>query len=465
MDIFLAKETYAEGGPDITIDAAQTVGPVKPVNGTCNAPTVRTGKYFREAKLPYSRLHDSYLAHHNCVDVPAIFPNFSADETDPANYDFRLTDHYVQSIKDCGTDIIYRLGNSMESGPVRFNNQPPVDPAKWARICSHIIRHYNDGWANGFHHNIRYWEIWNEPDADLGRSDMHMAGQWAGTPEQFYELYVTASAILKADHPHLCIGGYGSCAIDEPSRRIFFEGFLDYIATRPHALDFLSFHAYGDSTDKIIRRVHYIAEQLESRGRWPLELLCTEYNYIWEFENVWPKLGDPNGEHFRQQLFDSMRTARAASYILGVMITFQHLPVTIANYYRTDTGNGVWDATWTQHGVPEKPYYALLAFSTLTGLQQIASDTHAPGIHALAARDAVGKLVLVISNYTGIDREYEVALKNLPTKTHRQLRRRLTDERHNHELVEERTLKNDKTTLTLYLRAGSFVTVELNPIS
>ncbi|HBJ83553.1 MAG TPA: hypothetical protein DDZ88_06725 [Verrucomicrobiales bacterium] len=463
MDILLKKETDPNAAPDFVIDAARIVGPIKPVNGTCNAPTATTAKYFKQARLPYSRLHDSYLAHHACVDVPAIFPDFDADETDPANYDFRLTDHYVQSIKDCGTDIIYRLGNSMESGPVRFHNQPPKDSAKWARICAQIIAHYNDGWANGFHHRIEYWEIWNEPDADLGRPDMPMAGQWAGTPAQFYELYSVASDLLKRQYPHLKIGGYGSCAIDEPSRRVFFEGFLAHLDSHPHALDFLSLHAYGDSTEKIVNRVNYITTQLAQHGRAGLELVCTEYNYIWEFENIWPKLGDPNGEHFRQELFDSMRTARAASYILGALITFQNQPtVTIANFYRTD--NGVWDATWSPHGVPEKPYYALLAFSEAHGLQQLACATHANGLHALAATDPQsGRLVILISNYTGIDREYELRLENLPADARYRMERHQTDDRRNHEKIADQTITPGGRDLTLYLRAGSLTTLKLTP--
>ena len=30
-----------------------------------------------------------------------------------------------------------------------------------------VIKHYNSGWANGYHYNIKYWEIWNEPDGRM----------------------------------------------------------------------------------------------------------------------------------------------------------------------------------------------------------------------------------------------------------------------------------------------------------
>ena len=44
------------------------------------------------------------------------------------------------------------------------HNQPPSSFSKWADIAAHIVRHYNEGWANGQKANIKYWEIGNEPD-------------------------------------------------------------------------------------------------------------------------------------------------------------------------------------------------------------------------------------------------------------------------------------------------------------
>lgn len=414
MEILLNQYQYRPEKPDFTVDFDRTVGPVKPVNGTCNAPTPRTAKYFKQAKPPYTRLHDSFIGRLACVDVPAIFPDFGADENDPKNYFFAPTDYYIKTVKDAGMDIIYRLGNSMEKGPFRFHNQPPKDYDKWARVCCKIIEHYNLGWADGFFYDIQYWEIWNEPDADLGNPDMSMAGQWSGTPEQFYEFYCAASSILKQRFPSLKIGGYASCAVDEPSRKTFFEGFLTALKQHPHAFDFFSFHAYGDSFQKLRGRVNYIVATLEKNGYPGLELLCTEYNYIWEFEDVWQKLGDPNGEHFCAALFEDMKSARAAAYILGAMITFQNLPVQIANFYRSDGGGG-WDTCFDSYGVPQKPYYALAAFHEVAGMQQAACTGGADGVEVLAAKSGAEK-VLLIANYDGDAREYRFDFKGLPAK-------------------------------------------------
>lgn len=49
---------------------------------------------------------------------------------------------------------IFRLGepieNAVSKGYKARYIHAPKDPVKWARICEHIIRHYTEGWANGF---------------------------------------------------------------------------------------------------------------------------------------------------------------------------------------------------------------------------------------------------------------------------------------------------------------------------
>ena len=71
-------------------------------------------------------------------------------------------------------------------------------------VCEHIIRHYNEGWANGFKLGIEYWEIWNEPDGKKPNGDQP---NWSGTPEEFYEMYSVTAAHLKKRFPKLKIGG------------------------------------------------------------------------------------------------------------------------------------------------------------------------------------------------------------------------------------------------------------------
>ena len=157
----------------VVIDFAQKLGAVKPMHAVNNGPVYKFAAdqritnlpAYKEAGIPYARTHDAsfyatYGGEHT-VDIIAIFPNFDADPDDPASYDFRLTDEYMRVIELAGTKPFFRLGNKIEHWPKKYGTLPPKDFHKWAVICEHIIRHYTEGWADGFHMDMPYWEIWN----------------------------------------------------------------------------------------------------------------------------------------------------------------------------------------------------------------------------------------------------------------------------------------------------------------
>lgn len=179
---------------------------------------LNTSQYFKEAGIPYSRLHDTeypYGSGH-FVDVPCIFKDFDRDPADPSSYDFALTDLYIQAICDCGTQVFYRLGVSIEHAPLKRNVYAPKDAQKWARICEGIIRHYNEGWANGFHYNIQYWEIWNEPE---GEGTWRKA-MWVGSNEEYFNLYATTAKHLKSCFPYIKVAATPVADFMEHSAKI-----------------------------------------------------------------------------------------------------------------------------------------------------------------------------------------------------------------------------------------------------
>ena len=244
----------------INVNFSEITGTIRPVHGMNNcARSSHWGDLLPEYKalnVPISRLHDTCGAYggSHYVDVPNIFPDFSADPDDPASYDFTLTDHYLKYLVESGCDVMYRLGVTIEHAPKKYQIFAPSDPHKWADICEHIVRHYNDGWAEGYHFGIKYWEIWNEPDGIDPYIEPHGQPMWIGTAEQYYELYSITANLLKAKHPDIRVGGYSSCKVDGTFRDgrwqtgpiEYLENFLTWItAPETHApLDFFSWHAY-----------------------------------------------------------------------------------------------------------------------------------------------------------------------------------------------------------------------------
>ena len=119
----------------VTVDFSKSKGLVKPLNGVCCAPySISLGEkqkiiheMFKEADIPYCRLHDccSIWGGGHFVDVPNIFPDFGADENDPENYDFHYTDEYIKAIQDAGTETYYRLGVTIEWGSKKYASLVP----------------------------------------------------------------------------------------------------------------------------------------------------------------------------------------------------------------------------------------------------------------------------------------------------------------------------------------------------
>ena len=192
------------GDVALSIDASRPSGVIRALHGVNTGPIHSQGLIdlsdrYREIGVPLTRLHDCHWPVADAVDIHTLFPDFKADPARIESYDFRRTDDYIQSIVSVGSGIVFRLGENIEHTKRKYYVHPPADAEKWAAICVGIVRHYNEGWGNGFHHNIRYWEIWNEPE---NRPTM-----WTGTDEQYLHLYVAAAKAIKQEMPGVCVGG------------------------------------------------------------------------------------------------------------------------------------------------------------------------------------------------------------------------------------------------------------------
>lgn len=391
----------------IGIDFSTVSGKIKPMHAINNAPTVPDDyfglyRYLRDAAVPYARMHDTGGRYGGAryVDIANVFPNFDADENDPASYDFAFTDRLFLELVRFGVKPFYRLGATIENYQriKAYNIFPPKDPAKWARICEHIVMHYNEGWADGYHMELDYFEIWNEPDNEPDARDNPM---WKGTKEQFFELYDVTYSHLKSRFPHLKVGGYASCgfyalsasdfshvANSSPRTEYFVEFFLDFlghIKEKGVGLDFFSWHSYAGVEDNV-GYAKYVRQTLDSFGFESTEVFLNEWN---------PSI-DARGE------------LRDASNILTMMLRMHETPTDMLMYYDgwvLTIYCGMFDPI-KRTAFPA--YYAFLFFGKLYKLGGKAHvSVEGDGIYALAATDGVlGGAAL--ANYT--DEDYEIEL-------------------------------------------------------
>lgn len=381
---------------NININFSEKLGAIKPMHAVNNAPvrpmkTQCRGNFdtFKALKIPYARTHDASLSEiygaQHVMDVHCIFADFSRDPDDPTAYDFRNTDQYVRTCFDADCEIYYRLGTSIEHLPGKYGSVKPKDPLKWAKICEHIIMHYTEGWANGFHYPIKYWEIWNEADLDVNVLNDNEKRCWSGTPEEFYEFFKIAFLYLRKRFPEIKLGG-PALANNLPWARAFLEKMVEGERAE---LDFFSWHIYTTNAEKMLDRAKKVADLLEEFGYGHVEKHLNEWNYI---------------ENWTTQFIDSVRVIKGlkgAAYDFAFMAVGQNSPyLDMMMYYdaRPDKEyNGLWDSHFM---LPLKGYYAFDFYSTLYQLgTQTAIECEDADLYALAATDGE-KCAAVISYYT-----------------------------------------------------------------
>ena len=379
--------------------------------------------YLTRAGIPYSRLHDvgGWMGGGLYVDIPNLFRDFDADENDPASYDFAYTDKIIEGLVKAGCEPYFRLGVTIENEHMvkSYRIFPPKDFHKWARICEHVIRHYNEGWADGYHYNITYWEIWNEPD-DCYKE--RTAAMWKGTPEEYFRLYsVTAKHLKACFGDTIKVGGYGNCGLYEYAQDQNLEG-LDHEVTRIYEfvisfmhdffryqketgtpIDFFSWHVYDNchpstAEDFLVIAEHaaYIRRILDRYGYEKAEHHLNEWN-------LWTDLKHRDAP-------------RGAAKTLAFMLMMQNTSTDVMCCYDGKLACSSYGMLFNPDNTyPYRAYYALMMFNTLYSLGgSVAVSCDNSQVFAHAAVNGK-KAALVISSVSNEEVDVNIDLRGFPT--------------------------------------------------
>ncbi len=427
----------------LTIDYNHITGSIKRMNAVNNGPVFTKNadqnagnmQAYTDAGIPFARNHDAaffsrYGGEHT-VDITAVFPDFDADPNDPASYDFHYTDEYSETIMAAGTGVFFRLGQKIEHGSKKYGIIPPKDFHKWAVICEHLIAHMNEGWADGHHYGIKYWEIWNEPDL-YGKC-------WMGTPEEFYELYAVTARHLKARFPDLMIGGPAVTSYCED----WLRGFFTRIRDEKIPMDFYSWHRYARTVENVVENAGKHRALMAEYGLDKAESILDEWNYV----KGW------GGEEWTYSL-ETEVSMKGAAFIAGVMSGCQKAPVDMLMYYdaRPCGMNGMFDSLCR----PIKGYYPIKTWGEMLKMgRECASACDIPNIYCTAACDADGSRMAMITYYTDDE--------NASPKTFKaEIAGLASDEIHVYRLDEKHNMEE---TETVYPDDGCFwLTMEKNSV-
>lgn len=423
--------------PAFEIDFAKPCGKIRRLHGGNNGPAFARGKGtiitepMRELGIPLLRLHDAPYTENGAklVDIPQVFPLFHLDPADPKNYYFPQTDDYIASILDLGAKVLYRLGASIEHSAKHYFTDPPADYDKWTEICIGIIRHYNEGWADGFQHNIEYWEIWNEPN--LG------SNMWNGSWDDYTRLYVTAAKKIKARFPDIKIGGPALAEIQGFIDVEKIDSFLEACKREGAPLDFFSWHNYTTKPEIIIADPQMMRDILDRHGFKDTELHLNEWHYRWGTDDAWNNI-----EH--------------AVFQTAVLTGWQDTPLTMGNYYTT---NCMHFGLFEMGGTPNKCFHALKAFNLFAGHENratVTTVTEEANLRVLAGYEEKGNAACLVSCFKTPAGPIKLRFSNLPGSADN-CAVRLLDATHDLEPITNFTIAGNTLTLTKPAESAVFL--------
>ena len=382
---------------EISVDFTRPCGELKRLNGIIN--TVKLTQYanpricaeYAALEPPYVRFHDAALANPGAevVDMSRIFPLFHLDENDPRNYDFRPTDDLLALTRRFCTEIEFKIGESIEHYEHRYRVNPPVDRAKYARICLNVIRHYNEGWANGFRWNIRRWSVWEEPDnTKLFNGDFR---------KEFFPLYAEIVRAIKGKYPDCQVGG---CATR--GREMFrAEQFVTYCREQKLPLDFCSITDYRRTLEPMFAVGDELRRILDANGFARTTIDLSEWHY--EPANWTPAPGRDSAEVYRELTGVNGGAFTSSMLLLGQDSVYDRML-----YYHASCDGGFWGLRGgTGDGELNSHWYALKAFADLARLRHRVK-TSAPrerGFAAAATRAEDGRAALMVAAFRPTDSE------------------------------------------------------------
>lgn len=368
---------------------------------------------YRQIGITSIRTHDLF----GPTDISTIFPDFSADPTSESSYHFESSDVLITGMINAGCQVFYRLGES--AGQNHSLKNPPANFSKWAEVCRHITMHYNEGWNNGFFYNIRYWEVWNEPD---------LLGFWNGTADQYYQLYHITAATLKAYNSSLKIGGPCTSSVSDVN---YTERFLQYVCDHNVPLDFFSWHRYAAVPSEYYLASRSIRQLLDAYGFTETENINSE----WNLDILTPQREKEN--------------AKNAAFTACSLTVFQDAYLDGAYRYRGNQDNnwllrflGLDLSLFTTTGVYKRPaltYTALKYMTQDTPLRLLTPVMNASsGITYLAGiSEDKTNISLLISNFDAPDTSYTLEITDLPWFTNYTVTRYLIDETYHLEIQDE----------------------------
>jgi xylan 1,4-beta-xylosidase len=266
----------------------------------------------------------------------------------------------------------------------RGNVTPPADPRAWAELVRRLAHHWADRYGLG---EVRRWyfEVWNEPN---------LKSFWAGTREQYFELYRHTALALKGIDGGLRVGGPATAA------NAWLPEFLDFCDRDGVPVDFLSTHHYPndplwsiaqDTEGELAggRRgvmAEWLREARRQAGDRPL--LYTEWNA--SSNPRYPRQDEPYAAAF------AARSALEAAGVVEAYAFWTFTDIFEENYFPSLPFHGGFGLL-NLHGVP-KPTYRAFELLHRLGHERLPVEGGHETVDAWVARRG-GAITVLLTNH------------------------------------------------------------------
>jgi xylan 1,4-beta-xylosidase len=230
-----------------------------------------------------------------------------------------------------------------------------------------------------------YFEVWNEPN---------LPAFWAGTREQYFDLYRHSAGAIKGVDARLAVGGPATAA------NAWLSEFLDYCGRNDVPADFVSTHHYPN--DPLWREAQDTEGELAGGQRgilrnWTKEarrqagarpLLYTEWNA--SSNPHYPRQDEPYAAAF------AVKSALEASDLTEAYSFWTFTDIFEESYFPSLPFHGGFGLL-SLHGVP-KPTYRAFELLHRLGEEQLPVEGSHETVDAWAARRGGGLMVLLTNH-------------------------------------------------------------------
>jgi xylan 1,4-beta-xylosidase len=223
----------------ISTDLQQTNGPLNTMFKRC----VGAGRANEGLRADWQRQLTE--AHRECGFQYIRFHGLFADDmgvyrevNGKSEYNWQYIDELFDFIHSIGMKPFVELGfmpQGLASGSKTIfwwkgNVTPPKDMNQWADLVRAFVEHEKDRYGDA---EVRTWyfEVWNEPNLKNGF--------WAGTQQQYFDLYAATARAVKSVNPDYKVGGPATAGCG------WVPEFIHFCDTNHTPVDFISTHTYG----------------------------------------------------------------------------------------------------------------------------------------------------------------------------------------------------------------------------